>query len=411
MHHILFVDDDANILSGLRRRLRSARPQWNLHFANGGIEALKLAENQDFDVIISDIQMPGMDGITLLEKLQKTQPDAVRIILTGHTDNASYLRTIGPAHQFISKPCDNKTLIDSIENAVGLRQLLQSSELRTLVASSKSLASPPDTYMRLETAFADPNYALGNVSDVVESDIALTTEVLKLTNSSYFAVTQNISSVAHAVRMLGTETLKALALFVGLYRGFEGPAHQAAKLKRLCHRSQQIGVTAALIAEYENLPREICHAVPSIGMLSHIGTLILHTNRPEEMEAVLARVEAEGISIDQAEQEHFGAGHAEIGAYLLGLWGFPAPVIQAVAYHHRPMDLPHKEMNGLTAIYVAQNLTREIADRDAGNAVISNIDQDYLAQIGKQHRLEEWTNLAAIVSEKYRELTNSPEQR
>ena len=407
MHHILFVDDDANILSGLRRRLRSTHPEWKLFFANSGLEAIEIAEGMDFDVIVSDIQMPGMDGVTLLETLQKNHPDAVRIILTGHADNASYLRTIGPAHQFLSKPCDHETLVDSIENALGLRQLLRSPELRTLVAGSKSLASPPDTYMRLETAFSNPNYALDTISKIVESDIALTTEVLKLTNSSYFAVTQNVSSVAHAVRMLGMETLKALALFVGLYRGFEGPASQAASLKRLCHRSQQIGVTAALISEYERLPREICHAVPSIGMLSHIGTLILYTNRPDEMQAVIARVEKEGISIDQAENDQFGAGHAEIGAYLLGLWGFPAPVIQAVAYHHRPMDLPHLEMTALTAIYVAQHLTREIADREAGQPVKSNIDTDYLAKIGKQSHVEEWANIAAIVSEKYRDLTNN----
>lgn len=407
MHHILFVDDDTNILSGLRRQLRSARPKWNLHFATSGADALALATDMNFDVIVSDIQMPGMDGITLLETLQETHPDAVRIILTGHADNASYLRTIGPAHQFLSKPCDNQTLIDSIENALGLRQLLQSPELRTLVADSKSLASPPDTYIRLENAFSDPNYNLDSISKIVESDIALTTEVLKLTNSSYFAVTQNVASVAHAVRMLGMETLKALALFVGLYRGFDGPPRQAANLKRLCHRSQQIGVTAALIAEYEKLPRDICHAVPCIGMLSHIGTLILYANRPDEMDAVTKRVETEGISIDQAETDQFGAGHAEIGAYLLGLWGFPAPVIQAVAYHHRPMDLPHKDMNALTAIYVAQHLTREIADRENSQDVESQIDMAYLSLIGKDDRIEEWTNIARIVSLKYSELTNS----
>jgi HD-like signal output (HDOD) protein len=406
MHHILFVDDDANILSGLRRRLKTVRPQWQLHFASGGSEAIELAGTQNLDVIVSDIQMPEMDGVTLLETLQKTQPDAVRIILTGHADNASYLRTIGPAHQFLSKPCDNETLVGSIENALNLRKMLNSAELRTLVADSKSLASPPDTHMRLETAFSDPNYSFESISKIVESDIALTTEVLKLTNSSYFAVTQNVSSVEHAVRMLGMETLKALALFVGLYRGFDGPPHQAENLKRLCHRSQQIGVTAAMIAEYENLPREVCHAVPSIGMLSHIGTLILYAKKPDEMEAVIKRVETEGITIDEAEHAQFGAGHAEIGAYLLGLWGFPAPIIQAVAYHHHPMDLPHQEMTAPTAIYVAQHLTREIADQDAAGDVTSNIDMDYLARIGKERHLEDWRNIARIVSEKYSELTN-----
>jgi HD-like signal output (HDOD) protein len=407
MHHILFVDDDTKILSGLRRQLHSARPKWTLHFATNGADALSLAQDMNFDVIISDIQMPGIDGIALLETLQDTHPGAVRIILTGHADSASYLRTIGPAHQVLSKPCDNQTLIDSIENALGLRQLLQNPELRTLVAASKSLTSPPDTYMRLEDAFSDPNYSLDSISKIVESDIALTTEVLKLTNSSYFAIAQNVASVAHAVRMLGMETLKALALFVGLYRGFDGPPSQAANLKRLCHHSQQIGVTAAMIAEYEKLPREICHAVPCIGMLSHIGTLILYANRPDEMDAVNKRVEAEGISIDQAETEQFGAGHAEIGAYLLGLWGFPAPIIQAVAYHHRPMDLPHKDMNALTAIYIAQNLTREIADRENRLEVESQIDMAYLSLIGKDDHIDEWTNIARIVSQKYCKLTDT----
>ena len=64
-------------------------------------------------------------------------------------------------------------------------------------------------------------------------------------------------------------------------------------------------------------------------------------------------------------------------------------------------------MTALTAIYVAQHLTREIADRDAGRTVESTIDQEYLAQIGKQSHIEEWTNIAAVVSGKYRELTNN----
>ena len=406
MHHILFVDDDANVLQGLRRRLKTLRPDWNLHFANSGSAALSMAKDQSFDVIVTDIQMPGMDGVALLEEMQKIQPDAVRIILTGHASNDSYLRTIGPAHQFLSKPCDNQTLLDSIENALSLRQRLQSPEMRTLVANAKSLASPPDTYLQLQSLFNTPHYSPESVCKIVEADIALTTEVLKLTNSSYFAITQKVSSVSHAVRMLGMETLKALALFIGVYRGFDGPRNQAENLKRLCHRSQQIGVTAALIAEYEKLPREVCHAVPSIGMLSHIGTLILYANRPDEMKLVTDRVEQENIPIEKAEEEQFGAGHPEIGAYLLGLWGFPAPVIQAVAYHHRPMDLPHKEMNAVTAIYVAQHLTREIAIIDAGGAVESDIDLTYIEQIGKASRIEEWSSIARIVSGKYKQLTN-----
>ena len=140
-------------------------------------------------------------------------------------------------------------------------------------------------------------------------------------------------------------------------------------------------------------------------MLSHVGSLILYANRNAEMTKVIERVENEHVPIEQAEIEQFGAGHPEIGAYLLGLWGFPAPVVQAVAYHHRPMDTPHREMNVLTAIYVAQDLTRQVALEEAGKEFESHIDMDYLTSIGKADQLEEWRMIARVVADKYKTLT------
>lgn len=405
MNQILFVDDDENILHGLRRRLRSMRPEWQMVFATSAAEALELSKSMQIDVIVSDMRMPGMDGATLLGTLQKTHPHATRIILSGFAEEEAVLRTVGPAHQYLAKPCEDSLLIETIENALDLRGLLSRPELRSLVASIDTLSSPPDTYLRLVKALEDPKISQEQITQIVSSDIALTAEVLKLTNSAYFAIAQKISSVSHAVRMIGTETLKALALFVGIFRGFDGPKSEADNLLRLCHRSQQIGVTAALIAEYEKLPRPICQAVPSTGMLSHVGSLILYANRNKEMTKVIARVEKDHIPIEQAEIEQFGAGHPEIGAYLLGLWGFPAPVVQAVAYHHRPMDTPHREMNVLTAIYVAQDLTRQVAANETGKKVESHIDMDYLAGIGKADQLDEWHKIARVVADKYKTLT------
>ncbi|MCC9620850.1 HDOD domain-containing protein [Thalassospira sp. MA62] len=401
MPHILFIDDDENILHAFRRRLHSTRPDWELTFAHSGQDALDLANQNSFDVFVSDIQMPGMDGVTLLEQLEVMQPQSMRIILTGHADNAAYLRTIGPAHQFLSKPCDNKTLINSIEVALGLREALANPKLRDLVGDSNSLVSPPDTYLDLEKAFENPNFSIQTISKIVESDIALTAEVLKLTNSPYFAIAQPVTSVSHAVAMIGMETLKALALFVGMTRGFKGTPQQTANLKLLCKRSQQIGVTAALIAEFEHLPRETCQAVPSLGMLGHVGTLSLHTNWPAEMDAIWQRVKKEDIDISQAEIETFGASHAQVGAYLLGLWGFPAPIIQAVAYQHCPQDLPQEGMSPVTAIYLAQHLVQEIHQTNAGLPVLRQIDLDYLTQIDRISHLEEWEKIAWNVAEQF----------
>ena len=107
---IIFVDDEPNILDGLRRMLRSLRNEYDMHFASGGREALTLMESDRFDVVVSDMRMPGMDGAELLETIQKKHPHAIRIMLTGQADEQSILRTVGVVHQFLAKPCDPEKL-------------------------------------------------------------------------------------------------------------------------------------------------------------------------------------------------------------------------------------------------------------------------------------------------------------
>ena len=405
MNEVLFVDDDENILNGLRRRLHAKRPKWRTHFATSGKMALELCEATSMDVVVSDMRMPGMDGSSLLEKIRLAHPESTRIILSGFAEDEAILRTVGPAHQYLAKPCEESLLIDTIENALELKDTLQRPALRALMSGIDAIASPPDTYMRLVKALEDPLTGNDRIVAIVSADIALTAEVLKLTNSAYFAITQKISSVSHAVRMIGMDTLKSLALFVGLFQGFKGPSHVTRRLYLLCHRSQQIGITAALIAEAENLGKQISMMVPSAGMLSHIGSLVLLMNRTEEMEDVMARVDTKNISIIAAEEEVFGAAHPEIGAYLLGLWGFPGPLVQAVAFHHRPADVPERAMTPLSALYFAQILCRDINNDKRTKPYADQIDMTYLEELGKTDRLETWRQIAIKVNDQYKTLT------
>ncbi|RCK47636.1 response regulator [Thalassospira profundimaris] len=405
MDKVLFVDDDENILNGLRRRLHARCPAWQTHFATSGKMALELCDRTDMDVVVSDMRMPNMDGSTLLEKIRIAHPATTRIILSGFAEDEAILRTVGPAHQYLAKPCDEELLVSTIEHALDLKDMLQRPALRALMSGIDAIASPPDTYMRLVEVLEDPMAGNDKITAIVSADIALTAEVLKLTNSAYFAITQKIGSVSHAIRMIGMDTLKSLALFIGLFQSFTGPSHVTARLKRLCHRSQQIGVTAALIAEAEGLDKQITMMVPSAGMLSHIGSLVLMMNKPDEMQDVMARVESENISIIDAEAEQFGAAHPEIGAYLLGLWGFPGPVVQSVAFHHTPSRVPERTMTPLAAIYVAQLLCRDINNEKRAKPFAEQIDMAYLAEIGKADRLETWRQIATTVNEQYKTLT------
>lgn len=405
MSVILFVDDDKNILDGLRRRLRSVHPEWQLHFAHDAESALLKADEIDPDVVISDMRMPGTDGAALLTIMQEKHPHSARIILSGFAEEEAILRTVGPAHQYLAKPCDDKMLIETIENALDLRHLLTNPDLRALVGGIDALASPPTTYTNLVKALENPLVGNEQLTAIVESDIALTAEILKLTNSAYFAISQKITTISQAIRMIGIDTLKALALFVGLFRSFDGPKSAVTQMMQLCKRSQQLGVIATLIAEQEDLPKEVVNVLAAVGMLSHIGSLILYAYRADEMADVVKRVETEDVPIYVAERDQFGAAHPEIGAYLLGLWGFPSAMVQTVAYHHRPQKTPHAEMNALTAIYVAQHLAREIAiEQRTGTAPECRIDLEYLDQLGKRDRLPVWLETARLVEQKYREI-------
>ena len=97
---IMFVDDEPSVLEGLENSLYKQRRKWQMHFCNSGKEALEEIENKKFDVIISDMRMPEMDGAMLLEAIKKESPETIRMILSGHSDLQSAMKSVPIAHQF-----------------------------------------------------------------------------------------------------------------------------------------------------------------------------------------------------------------------------------------------------------------------------------------------------------------------
>src|SRR5450755_4506465 len=105
MKTLLFVDDEPNVLQGLQRQLRPMRNEWDMHFVENGQKALDFMAAQPVDIVVSDMMMPGMDGAQLLSEVVRRHPQTVRLILSGHAEREAVLRLVGPAHQYLSKPC------------------------------------------------------------------------------------------------------------------------------------------------------------------------------------------------------------------------------------------------------------------------------------------------------------------
>ena len=220
MKRVLFVDDEPQMLSGLQRLLRPQRHEWDMKFAEGGEQALVALEETPYDVIVTDMRMPGMDGVTLLEQVKDQWPQMVRIILSGYTELEATLRTLPVAHQFLSKPCDPGRLKDVVERACALQSLLSREALRATIAQMGDLPSQPGVYLKLAEALGDPATSMADVARLIEQDIAMSAKCLQLVNSAFFGLGR-VTSVQQAVSYLGTDMVKALVFTVEVFHAFQ----------------------------------------------------------------------------------------------------------------------------------------------------------------------------------------------
>ncbi|EDY81072.1 HDOD domain family [Verrucomicrobiia bacterium DG1235] len=388
---ILFVDDETNVLQGLRRSLRKKRSEWDFHFEDSGKKALALLAETPVDIIVSDMQMPSMDGAEFLDQASKRFPNTIRIILSGYTDQETILRTIGPAHQYLAKPCNHNVLIDTIQRSLDLRRMLDSDSLRSLVSGLETLPTPSGVFNELISELSSEKASSDKVVEIIETDVSLTANILKLTNSAYFGLATNHASPLQAVQQLGLETLKAIVLIAGTFQAFEGDAAVSSAITTLGERSLAIGMLSKAIAYSLKLDKRLVDQAYIGGTLSHVGTLLLLSKQQKAFRNVIDIIEQEQLSIIEAEKKALGATHSEIGAYLLGLWGFIDPIIEAVAHHHEPAHCSFSEITPLTCVHIAQELTRPGHQNDNS---FGRLDETYLEKLGIADQLPNWRKIA-----------------
>jgi HD-like signal output (HDOD) protein/CheY-like chemotaxis protein len=373
MKRILFVDDEKQILDGIRRLLSDQGDVWEMQFALGGKEALTLCQASRFDVVVSDMRMPGMDGAMLLGQVRDLFPDAARLILSGYSDVALTTRAISVAHRVLAKPCDGIELLATIESFCALQDLFCSSGLRRVIGTIGELPSLSRTYMELAQAAQDPNTSLTKVAEILGKDIAMVAKVLQLVNSGFFGLARTVTSLEAAVAYLGMETIKNLALATDTFKVFTPiPGLAPSFYEDLQRHAQRVALIVGILPLPPRL-RDVCIVS---ALLHDIGEMVLACKLPQEFCAALELARATCCSQVEAEQQIIGTSHAEIGAYLLGLWSIDSLVVEAVAYHHRPDRIPHTSFDASTALYVADRLARELDDHPGKAKGISSPESD-----------------------------------
>lgn len=391
MHNtrILFVDDEANILSGLRRMLRSMRNLWDMRFVRDPKEAAEMVVREHFDVVVTDMRMPGMTGAQLLEEVSRVSPSTVRMILSGYSDKEMSMNTVPVAHQFLAKPASPDTVIGVIERAMALRDLLRNKALLDLVSRIKALPALPDVYVNLVRKLGTESTTPEEIGDIISHDVGMSAKILQLVNSAFFGLVRRVESLEQAVVYLGVDTIRSLVLGVHIFDRMRRLKVDGVSMQEVVDHSLGVGELAKSLAARENKDKERRELAFFAGLVHDCGILLLAQNLPERYEKAVHAAVREDVPLYMAEADEFGVSHAEVGAYLLNLWGLPEKLVNAVAFHHNPMAAYKPYMDTLAVVHVADYL-EFVKHRSHVIGALTEPEEDYLQAIGKEGCLSEW---------------------
>lgn len=326
---ILFVDDDAKVLESIENQLFLKLESWEMQFASSGEQAMTMMEESEFDVVVSDMRMPGMDGASLLSQIRDNWPNAMRIVLSGHAVPEAAIAAMPYAHQYLAKPCKQETLIETIDNALKIRDTSDDPDVRLGVSKVMDLPTHLGVYTELVTVMEDEQTDFEDVAAVIEKDPSLTMKVMFVANSALFATANPAESTFEAVQRLGGQALKMLVLAVEI-SGLIDDGEDEAAVERREHQERVTQIMGTLLSDH---PRDqMSGAIAAI--LHDLGFMVFMNFITERYEdKVLSKADCKAHRVELEIQE-FGVSYAELGSLLLKLWRLPDPVINAVAHQH-----------------------------------------------------------------------------
>jgi HD-like signal output (HDOD) protein len=331
---ILCASADPQLVAEVENQLHGGEHGWQVRGVTTSEQALEALSGDLVDAIVAPPTMIAPDGMSLLEYTHTHFPAVARLALAAEVSGPVQVDGVGPLGQALSKPCTPGNLESAVDLVLELRGLVDSEQLRTLFGAQQSLAKPPHIYTSLVELSQDPDSTAEDVVNLVQQDVGLTAEVLRLVNSAFYAQSEAVGDLSWAVVLLGLETLKSLALAGVVFRpGAALP--EGLDSSDLATRAVRASTTAQKVARRERWDHDTVSEVALAALLAEVGLLVLAPGHPEGW-ARLREADEQTPPVE-AEKEAFGCSVAEASAYLLGLWGFPAGAVAATAV--QPVDL------------------------------------------------------------------------
>jgi HD-like signal output (HDOD) protein/ActR/RegA family two-component response regulator len=385
---ILFVDDEPSMLRVLKIGMRSMAASWEMDFAGGGAEGLALVQQKEFDVVVTDMRMADINGAQLLNHVLRNHPQTVRIVLSGYSDLSEVVSCVGLTHQFLEKPCSLDELKDCLKRVTAVKTGLTNQKIFELAAGLKNLPSLPELYLEIADALQSPNSSAQRIADIACKDPAIAAKLLQLSNSAFFGFSHKVFSVTEAVQLLGVGVIQSVAMAVPIFSAFSRNKCPNFPIDQIWEHSVQTGALGQRLAGQLLNDSYLSEQAFCAGMLHDLGKLILADGLPQEYAAVIQESLETKRPLFEVEREHFQATHAELGAYLLALWGLPIPLVEAVANHHQPRRCGTHELCLAGVLHVANVL--EHAQSANSHIVAQPVDADYLKAVGLGEQFESW---------------------
>ncbi len=404
-----FAEDQPAALKSLQEAMSAIDGTWDCAFAPNGPKALAAMAAESFDAVVTNMHLPGMNGAELLQQVGTLHPKTLRFVLGNVADQELIINCIGGTHHFIAQPCKPQALISTIQRGIALDAWLSTDQLRALVPRFRRLPTLPLTYFEVLKQVDSPVASVQSIGEVIARDPAATARLLQMVNSAAFALDQKVTDPVHAVSLLGLETVKSLVLCLQVFSPNDAAKKAGLSFDHLWDHSFSVATIAREIATREMGDARMANDAFTAGLLHDVGRIVLASNLPKEYAEVVAAARQNSRLLNTEEATQLGVTHAQAGAYLLGLWGMPAPLVEAAALHHTPSHTFTREFSLLTVVHVANVFAYE-KDSCSEGFVPPELDLAYLEVLGLADRAAAWRQALAIAQPAPAEPTAAPAQ-
>jgi HD-like signal output (HDOD) protein len=381
-----FAQDE---LESLKQAMSGIAGTWDCTFVADAPAALEAMAANPIDAVVANMRMEGMHGAELLHRAGELHPTALRFVVGDMADQELIINCIGGTHQFIARPYKPAELISVVQRSFALDACLSSDQLRALAPRLRRLPCLPSTYFEVLKRVESRDANADSVGEVIARDPSATARVLQMVNSAAFALAQKVSDPSHAVLLLGLDTVKSLVLCLQVFSRGEQSKHAGFSLGDLWEHSSQVAKMAREIVLHETSDTRLANDAFTAGLLHDVGRIVIASNLPKEYAAIVAAAKQKSCPLHEEELAQLGVTHAQVGAYLLGLWGMTASLVEAAALHHVPRESSTQEFSILTAVHVANVFAYEGSKHEDG-LPLPELDQVYLEALDLAHKPAIW---------------------